>query len=118
MRTVLFVAPFLLDATLKFVQAAAAVPGVRLVVITQDEPEKVPAGAQHWKVSDATRTDTIVDAARQIIARTGARIDKGGNIGGVGSTGRSTAPHVHYEIWHDNVVKNPNNFIEAGRNVL
>lgn len=71
MRTVLFVAPFLLDATLKFVQAAAAVPGVRLVVITQDEPEKVPAGAQHWKVSDATRTDTIVDAARQIIARTG-----------------------------------------------
>ena len=54
----------------------------------------------------------------KIIARTGARIDKGGNIGGVGSTGRSTAPHVHYEIWHDNVVKNPNNFIEAGRNVL
>ena len=49
---------------------------------------------------------------------TGARIDKGGNVGGVGSTGRSTGPHVHYEIWHDNVVKNPNNFIEAGRNVL
>jgi murein DD-endopeptidase MepM/ murein hydrolase activator NlpD len=54
----------------------------------------------------------------RIIARTGARIDKGGNVGGVGSTGRSTGPHVHYEIWHDNVVKNPNNFIEAGRNVL
>lgn len=71
MRTVLFVAPFLLDATLKFVQAAAAVPGVRLVVITQDEPDKVPPGAWHWKVSDATRTDVIVDAARQIMARTG-----------------------------------------------
>lgn len=71
MRTVLFVAPFLLDATLKFVQAAAAVPDVRLVVLTQDEPEKVPRGAHHWRVSDATRTDVIVDAARQIIARTG-----------------------------------------------
>jgi formate-dependent phosphoribosylglycinamide formyltransferase (GAR transformylase) len=71
MRTVLFVAPFLLDATLKFVQAAAAVPNVRLVVITQDEPGKVPPGASHWKVSDATRTETIVEAARQIMARTG-----------------------------------------------
>ena len=77
----------------------------------------------------------------QITVRKGATIDKGSNVGrvgstgrstgphihyevlhdnvgGVGSTGRSTAPHVHYEIWHDNVVKNPNNFIEAGRNVL
>lgn len=71
MRTVLFVAPFLMDATLKFVQAAAAVPGVRLVVLTQDEADKVPKGAHHWKVSDATRTDVIVDAARQVMARTG-----------------------------------------------
>jgi formate-dependent phosphoribosylglycinamide formyltransferase (GAR transformylase) len=71
MRTVLFVAPFLLDATLKFAQAAAAIPNVRLVVLTQDEPEKVPAGAHHWRVEDATRTDHIIDAARQVIARTG-----------------------------------------------
>ncbi len=71
MRTVLFVAPFLLDATLKFVQAANAVPGTRLVVLTQDDAHRLPAGALHWKVSDATRTDTIVDAARQIMARFG-----------------------------------------------
>ncbi len=54
----------------------------------------------------------------KITVRNGARIDKGGNLGRIGSTGRSTGPHVHYEIWYDNVVKNPNNFIEAGRNVL
>ena len=54
----------------------------------------------------------------KINVRNGARIDKGSNVGRVGSTGRSTGPHVHYEIWHDNVVKNPNNFIEAGRNVF
>ncbi|MFZ5475331.1 MAG: ATP-grasp domain-containing protein [Myxococcota bacterium] len=71
MRTVLFVAPFLMDATLKFVQASHSLPGVRLVVITQDGPERLPQGAWHWKVDDATRTDRIVDAARAIMARTG-----------------------------------------------
>lgn len=54
----------------------------------------------------------------KITVRNGARIDKGGNLGRLGSTGRSTGPHVHYEVWYDNVVKNPNNFIEAGRNVF
>ena len=71
MRTVLFVAPFLLEATVKFIQAAVAVPGTRVVVLTQDEPGRMPPGAWHWKVSDATRTDAIVDAARQVMARTG-----------------------------------------------
>jgi murein DD-endopeptidase MepM/ murein hydrolase activator NlpD len=53
-----------------------------------------------------------------ITVRVGARIGKGAGVGRVGSTGRSTGPHVHYEVWYDNVVKNPNNFIEAGRHVL
>lgn len=53
-----------------------------------------------------------------ITVRVGGRIAKGGNLGRVGSTGRSTGPHVHYEVWYDDVVKNPNNFIEAGRHVL
>lgn len=53
-----------------------------------------------------------------ITVRVGAALDKGASLGRVGSTGRSTGPHVHYEVWYDNVVKNPNNFIEAGRDVL
>jgi murein DD-endopeptidase MepM/ murein hydrolase activator NlpD len=48
----------------------------------------------------------------------GARIGKGSVVGRLGSTGRSTGPHVHYEVWYDNVVRNPSNFIEAGRHVL
>ncbi len=54
----------------------------------------------------------------RITVAVGAKIGKGSQVGRMGSTGRSTGPHVHYEIWYDNVVRNPNNFIEAGRHVL
>jgi murein DD-endopeptidase MepM/ murein hydrolase activator NlpD len=53
-----------------------------------------------------------------ISVRVGTSIAQGAALGRVGSTGRSTGPHVHYEVWYDDVVKNPNNFIEAGRHVL
>ena len=53
-----------------------------------------------------------------ISVQVGTRVGKGAGLGRVGSTGRSTGPHVHYEVWYDDVAKNPNNFIEAGRHVL
>lgn len=53
-----------------------------------------------------------------ITVRVGATLTKGASLGRVGSTGRSTGPHVHYEVWYDKAVKNPNHFIEAGRNVF
>jgi murein DD-endopeptidase MepM/ murein hydrolase activator NlpD len=54
----------------------------------------------------------------RITVAAGAKVGKGSVIGRVGSTGRSTGPHVHYEIWYDNIVRNPTNFIEAGHHVL
>ncbi|HUO99759.1 MAG TPA: peptidoglycan DD-metalloendopeptidase family protein [Rhizomicrobium sp.] len=53
-----------------------------------------------------------------IIVQVGAVVGEGTPIGKLGSTGRSTGPHVHYEVWYDDVVRNPRNFIEAGRHVL
>jgi len=53
-----------------------------------------------------------------ISVRVGARVGRGAGLGRVGSTGRSTGSHVHYEVWYDDVARNPNKFIEAGRNVL
>jgi murein DD-endopeptidase MepM/ murein hydrolase activator NlpD len=53
-----------------------------------------------------------------ILVHVGARIEKGTPIGKVGSTGHSTGPHVHYEVWYDNVMRNPSKFIEAGHHVL
>lgn len=47
----------------------------------------------------------------------GFQLERGAIIGKVGSTGRSTGPHVHYEVWYDNAVRDPGKFIRAGRNV-
>jgi murein DD-endopeptidase MepM/ murein hydrolase activator NlpD len=53
-----------------------------------------------------------------ILVQVGAKVPKGAPIGKLGSTGRSTGPHVHYEVWYDDVVRNPSTFIEAGRHVF
>lgn len=53
-----------------------------------------------------------------ILVKVGAKVSKGTPVGKLGSTGRSTGPHVHYEIWLANVVRDPSRFIEAGRHVF
>ena len=40
----------------------------------------------------------------------GQKVKRGDLIGFVGSTGRSEAPHLHYEVWKDNDRINPINF--------
>jgi murein DD-endopeptidase MepM/ murein hydrolase activator NlpD len=52
-----------------------------------------------------------------LLVRAGSRVEKGTPVGKLGSTGRSTGPHVHYEIWLASALKDPSRFIEAGRHV-
>jgi murein DD-endopeptidase MepM/ murein hydrolase activator NlpD len=43
--------------------------------------------------------------------RPGQRVHRGEVIGFVGSTGRSTAPHLHYEVWVRDQAQNPIQYI-------
>jgi len=48
----------------------------------------------------------------------GQRVTGRHQIGQLGSTGRSSGPHLHYEILVNGVAQDPARFIEAGRNAI
>jgi murein DD-endopeptidase MepM/ murein hydrolase activator NlpD len=55
----------------------------------------------------------------QVIAvRTGQQVAVGQRLGGMGSTGRSTGTHLHYEVWVNGRAQNPDRFVKAGAHVL
>jgi murein DD-endopeptidase MepM/ murein hydrolase activator NlpD len=53
-----------------------------------------------------------------IAVRPGQRVVAGAKLGGMGSTGRSTGTHLHYEVWVNGRVQNPERFVRAGTYVL
>jgi len=48
---------------------------------------------------------------QQILVKTNQKVRKGDAIALSGNTGRSTAPHLHYEIKKDDVAVNPRNYM-------
>jgi len=51
----------------------------------------------------------------RILVKQGDRVREGDVIGKVGSTGRSTGPHLHYEVRVDDSPVDPVSFMHAGR---
>lgn len=69
--SVVFVAPFFLETTLRFVEGVAALPGTRVALVSQDPIEKLPSQirrrlAAHRRVADGLAAGQIVDAVRAL----------------------------------------------------
>ncbi len=67
----IFVAPFFMEATLRFLEGAASLPGVQLSLISQDPAERLPKSlrhqlAGHWRVSNGLDPAQIVEGARRL----------------------------------------------------
>ncbi|HEX4953442.1 MAG TPA: ATP-grasp domain-containing protein [Thermoanaerobaculia bacterium] len=76
MPRVIFVAPFLMPATVRFAQAVADLPGIRFGLITQDPAIKLPprlAGRVevHHRVDNAFDAQRLAHAAREIAGQLG-----------------------------------------------
>jgi murein DD-endopeptidase MepM/ murein hydrolase activator NlpD len=50
---------------------------------------------------------------RKIVVKVGQRVKRGEVLGYVGSTGNSTGPHVHYEVWQSGHSVNPVKYLEG-----
>jgi biotin carboxylase len=81
MRNVIFVAPFALDATMRFVTPAASLPGVRLAIIGQESADSLPKELRerlsaHYRVEDAMQTDQLLAAVRHIAKGWDGKVDR------------------------------------------
>ncbi len=54
----------------------------------------------------------------KINVKVGQKVGVRQTVGLIGSSGRSTGPHLHYEVIHDGKNLDPQKFLEAGKHVL
>lgn len=76
MPVAVFVAPYLLEATARFVRAAAALPDVRLAVVTHEPADRLPADVRracvaHWQVAEAFDPRQLAAAVRGLAGQLG-----------------------------------------------
>jgi biotin carboxylase len=81
MVRVVFVAPFAADTTLRFVRCAAELPDVRMAVITQDDPEKLPEPLRARlvavrRVGNALDAGELASAVRALEAELGGPAER------------------------------------------
>ncbi len=70
------------------------------------------------KIKHAIGTETRYGHLSKIRVKAGQQVSRNSLIGDMGNTGRSTGPHLHYEVRVDGKAVNPMSFIKAAQNVF
>lgn len=87
-------------------------------------PGKVVKSRSIWPYGNMVEIDhgngfrTRYGHMRKLNVKKGEDVKLGQQLGEMGSTGRVTGTHLHYEVWFDDIVRDPMPFIKAAANVL
>jgi len=81
------------------------------VVVTQ---EYHPAYGNMVEIDHGNELITRYAHASKVYVKKGDLIKRGQKIAEVGTTGRSTGPHLHFEVWVEGVPQDPQKFLNAG----
>ncbi len=84
------------------------------VVVTQ---EYHPAYGNMLEIDHGNDLITRYAHASKVLAKKGDLIKRGQKIAEVGSTGRSTGSHLHFEVLVQGVFQDPQKFLMAGQNL-
>ena len=84
------------------------------VVVAQ---EYHPAYGNMLEIDHGNDLITRYGHASKVLVKKGDLIKRGQKIAEVGSTGRSTGPHLHFEVLVQGVFQDPQKFLTAGQNL-
>ena len=84
------------------------------VVVAQ---EHHPAYGNMLEIDHGNDLMTRYGHASKVLVKKGDLIKRGQKIAEVGSTGRSTGPHLHFEVLVQGVFQDPQKFLTAGQNL-
>jgi murein DD-endopeptidase MepM/ murein hydrolase activator NlpD len=94
----------------------AGKPGSEVVAVAAGVVERARHQPGYGNVIEIRHADgysTLYAHNKENLVKPGDVVDKGQTIALLGSTGRSSGPHVHFEVHHDGKIVDPLRFVRA-----
>jgi murein DD-endopeptidase MepM/ murein hydrolase activator NlpD len=98
-----------------------APPGTAVVAAAGGVVSTVAFSSEYGNMVDVDHDNGLTSRYAHLsksLVRVGDIVMKGQNIAQVGSTGRATGPHLHFEVREKGIPLNPNKFLSLGKNDL